>query len=109
MNAFQSFENAKAAMAEDVATPKFVGNTVVGRHGLISIDLLAGKLKARTAPDAKVSCYLNLPTAAGEEAVQRLGQIFMNPKLRRSFNWPQLPNKWPTNSSVWALETLRLK
>ena len=62
MDAYQSFAHAKASMAKDVAALKFEGNTVIGRHGLISIDLSTGKLKARLAADAKVSCYLNLPT-----------------------------------------------
>ncbi len=67
MNAFQSFEQAKATMAKDVAALKFEGSTVLGGHGLINIDLLSGKLKARTAPDAKPCCYINLPTAAGKK------------------------------------------
>jgi hypothetical protein len=100
MNAFQSFENAKATMAKDVAALNFEGSTVVARHRLISIDLLTGKLKARTAPDAKVSCYINLPTTAGEELARRLEQVIMNPKLAvclLSFDaWDDL------TSTLWA-------
>ena len=81
MNAFQSFEQAKAAMTRDVAALKFEGTTVTGRHGLISIDLLTGKLKARTAPDAKACCYINLPTTAGEDRGRRMQEVMTNPKL----------------------------
>jgi hypothetical protein len=106
MDTFQSFEHAKESMASDVATLKFAGNTVTGRHGLISIDLLTGKLKARLAAGAKVSCYINLPTLAGVEASQSLQAVMTNPKLMACLSshdsWDDL------TSTVWAYVNIRL-
>jgi hypothetical protein len=81
VNVYEHLAQAKASMAADIAALQFEGTTVIGRHGLVSIDLLTGKLKARMAPDGKPICYLNLPTTTGVEASQRLEEALINPKL----------------------------
>jgi hypothetical protein len=106
MNAYQSLEDAKAGMARDVAALNFDGSTVTGRHRLISIDLLTGKLKARTTPDAKPCCYINLPTTAGEESARRMAQVITNPKLVVCLLSDEAWND--LTSTLWAYTNIRL-
>jgi hypothetical protein len=103
MNAFQSFEKAKAAMARDIAALSFEGHNVTGRNRLVSIDLFTGKLTARIAPDAKPFCYINLPTAIGSDT-EELQKALMNPKLvALSFDaWDDL------TSTLWAYTNIQL-
>jgi hypothetical protein len=104
MNASVKFQQIKAAMAEDIATLRFEGSSITGRHGLVSIDLLSGKLKARTAPDAKAFCYINLPTAVGSDS-EALQKALMNPKLVAHLSldaWDDL------TSALWAYANIRL-
>jgi hypothetical protein len=77
MNAYEHLAQAKESMAADVAALRFEGTTVVGRHGLVSIDLMTGKLKVRTAPDGKPICCLNLPTSTGVEASRCMERVML--------------------------------
>jgi hypothetical protein len=67
------------AFKQDMAGLRFEGTTVTGRNRLISIDLLTGKLQARTAPEAAPCYEINLPMAGVHETLET---TLMDPELR---------------------------
>jgi hypothetical protein len=89
------------AFKQDKAGLHFEGTTVTGRNRLISIDLLTGKLQARSARAANPCYEINLPRSGVHETLQA---TLMNPELQALSDaaWNDL------SLTLWVYMNIRL-
>ena len=81
---------------------RFEGTVVTGRNGLISVDLLTGKLQARTAPE-EPPCYEMILPMADEWTITEA--TVMNPELKVYLSNAALID---LSLTIWVFMNIRL-
>jgi hypothetical protein len=103
-DAHTAMEDSKESFIRDISDLSFEGTRVIGKHGLVTIDLQTGKMFIRRKPSLKPFCYINLPTKKGSDMQEALSSSLMHPKLK---GWGDLDGMDDLTSTLWAFINIR--